>query len=180
MKTHFILALAFAITPFLTQAQLAGYDPNALDKADSTKVKFIDKNEKFQTYFEEAYGYIIFPSVGKGGSVIGGARGIGTVYEAGQPIGKASLTQVTLGFQFGGQAYSQVVFFETQEDMERFKGNKLVFAAEASAVAIKSGAGASLNYHDGVAVFTRTKAGFMYQAALGGQKLKFKPYEELN
>ena len=108
------------------------------------------------------------------------AKAFGTVFEAGTPIGKANLTQVTLGFQFGGQAYSQVIFFETEADLERFRQNKLIFAAEASAVAIKSGAGASLNYSDGVAVFTKSKAGFMYEAALGGQKLKFKPYEVVN
>ena len=180
MKTHFIISLALAITPFLTNAQSAGYDPLAHERAEATMADFIDKNEKFQTYFDEAYGYIIFPSVGKGGSVIGGARGSGTVYEAGQPIGKATLTQITLGFQFGGQAYSQVIFFESQEDLDRFKADRLEFAGEASAVAVKSGAGASLNYHDGVAVFTRSKAGLMYQAALGGQKLKFKEYEVVN
>ena len=180
MKTHFIICLILTINPFLMNAQSAGYDPVAQDKATATIADFIAKDAKFETYFAEAYGYIVFPSIGKGASVIGGARGSGTVYEAGIPIGKAVLTQVTLGFQFGGQAYSQVIFFETEEDLSRFKENKLEFAAEASAVAITSGAGASLNYHDGVAVFTKSKAGFMYEASLGGQKLKFKEYRVEN
>ena len=180
MKTQFILSLAIAITPFLTNAQTGGYDPLALERAEETMEVFIEKNDKFQTYFDSAYAYIIFPSIGKGASVIGGARGSGTVYEAGAPIGKATLTQITLGFQFGGQAYSQVIFFESEEDLERFKENKLEFAGEASAVAIKSGAGVSLNYDNGVAVFTKSKAGLMYQAALGGQRLKFKEHEVVN
>jgi lipid-binding SYLF domain-containing protein len=180
MKTQFIYCLAMVLAPFFLTAQSAGYDPQDLDKAGETMLAFMEKDPKFETYFEDAYAYIVFPSIGKGGYVIGGARGSGTVYEAATPIGKASLTQVTLGFQFGGQAYSQVIFFETEADFERFTQNKLEFAAEASAVAIKAGAGASLNYRDGVAVFTKSKAGFMYQAALGGQKLKFKPYKVIN
>ena len=180
MKTQFIYCLALVLAPFFLTAQSAGYDPQDLEKAGETMLAFMEKDPKFETYFEDAYAYIVFPSIGKGGYVVGGARGSGTVFEAGTPIGKANLTQVTLGFQFGGQAYSQVIFFETEADLERFRQNKLIFAAEASAVAIKSGAGASLNYSDGVAVFTKSKAGFMYEAALGGQKLKFKPYEVVN
>ena len=92
------------------------------------------------------------------------------------PIGKAKITQLTIGFQFGGQAYSQIIFFETQDDLQRFKESKFEFAAQASAVALEQGAAANLSYLDGVAVFTMTKAGLMYEAALGGQELKFKPY----
>ena len=90
------------------------------------------------------------------------------------------MTQITLGFQFGGQAYSQVIFFETEEDFQRFKDHKLELAAEASVAAISTGAGASLNYNDGVAVFTKTKGGLMYEAALGGQRIKYKPNQAIN
>ena len=83
-------------------------------------------------------------------------------------------------FADGVQAYSQVIFFDTEADFQRFKYNKLELAAEASVAAITTGAGASLNYRDGVAVFTKTKAGFMYEAALGGQRIKYKPNQTIN
>lgn len=174
MKIQLIVFLILTSTPFFLAAQ---YNPKALEKAEETIAAFKEKNAKFDTYFADAYGYAVFPSVGKGASGIGGAYGTGTAFEQGTPIGKAKITQLTIGFQFGGQAYSQVIFFETQEDLQRFKESKFEFAAQASAVAIEEGAAANLAYRDGVAVFTMTKAGLMYEAALGGQELKFKPYK---
>ena len=177
MKTRLIICLFFVITPFFLTAQ---YNPKALEKAEEAVTAFKTKNAKFETYFGEAYGYAVFPSIGKGASGIGVARGSGIVFEQGNPIGKAKLSQVTVGLQFGGQAYRQIIFFETAADLQRFKTNKFEFAAGASAIAVKTGAATNLAYHDGVAVFTITKAGLMYEAALGGQKLKFKPFKGVN
>lgn len=174
-----VLNFAFLISlfiPLAMNAQSAGFNPRALEDAEETKALFIEKHPKFEDYFTEAYGYVIFPAIGKGASGIGGAFGNGTVFEQGKAIGKAKLTQITIGFQFGGQSYRQVIFFETQEDLERFKENRFEFAAQASAVAIEEGAAANFEYTDGVAVFTIVKAGLMYEASLGGQKLKFKPF----
>ena len=173
----FLMLLNLAFTSSLL-AQSAGFNPRALEDAEETKQVFIEKHPKFQDYFDEAYGYVIFPAIGKGASVIGGAHGNGTAFEQGEPIGKAKLTQVTIGFQFGGQSYRQVIFFETKDDLERFKENRFEFAAQASAVAIEEGAAANFEYTDGVAVFTIVKAGLMYEASLGGQKLKFKAFEK--
>ena len=96
---------------------------------------FQAKDTKFETYLTDAYGYVVFPSVGKGATVIGGAFGIGTAFEQGKPIGKAKITQITIGFQFGGQAYRQIIFFESKADLNKFKENKFELAAQASAVA---------------------------------------------
>lgn len=177
MKIRLVICLVFAITPFLMNAQ---YNPKAIEKAKETIELFNEKNSKFSTYFAEAHGYVVFPSIGKGASGIGVARGNGVVFEDGFAIGKAKLNQVTVGLQFGGQAYSQIIFFETEEDLQRFKDNKFEVAAGASAVAVKTGAATNIAYRDGVAVFTITKAGLMYEAAIGGQKLKFKPYKNVS
>ncbi len=174
MKLQCIVFLTLALSPFFLNAQ---YNPQALERAEETIDTFKEKDSKFEDYFSNAYGYVVFPSVGKGGIVIGGAYGVGTVYELGTPIGKTKMTQVSLGFQFGGQDYSQVVFFETEEDFSRFKKNKIRLTARASAVAAKKGASADLAYHEGVAIFTKTKAGLMYEATVAGQKMKFKPYK---
>ncbi len=172
-NVSFFLSLLISLA---VNAQSSGFNPRALEDAEETKALFIEKDSKFQDYFEEAYGYVIFPAIGKGASGIGGAFGNGTVFEQGEAIGKAKLTQITIGFQFGGQSYRQVIFFETKDDLERFKENRFEFAAQASAVAIEEGAAANFEYADGVAVFTIVKAGLMYEASLGGQKLKFKPF----
>ncbi len=180
MKTQLIACLTLCLVPYFLTAQINGYNPSAVKNAEETVDDFKEKDAKFHAYFNDSYGYAVFPTVGKGGFGIGGAHGAGTVYELGMDIGKAKITQLTLGFQAGGQAYSQIIFFETEEDLQRFKDNKIEFAAQASAVAVTTGAGASLAYNDGVAVFTKTKAGLMYEATLGGQKLKFKPYEDID
>lgn len=146
-------------------------------------------------FFKSAYGYAVFPTIGKAGVGVGGAFGKGRVYEKGKYIGDTSMTQVTVGFQLGGQAYSQIVFFEDQHTLKEFTSGNFEFGAEASAVAITaaagvkantagSSAGASAGQHDakavgaynkGLATFTVAKGGLMYEATIGGQKFTYKP-----
>ncbi len=173
MRIQIILCLCLGLIPFFLTAQ---YNPKLLEKSKEAIEAFKDKNSKFEDYFEEAYGYVVFPSVGKGAIGIGGARGAGIAFEQGTAIGKARVTQLTIGLQLGGQSYSQVIFFESEIDMQRFKENKIEFSAQASAVAVTEGAGANLAYRDGVAVFTMAKGGLMYEASIGGQELRFKPF----
>ena len=125
--------------------------------------------------FKKSPGYAVFPNVGKGGFVIGGAHGNGIVYEAGKVIGYASLTQVTVGAQIGGQEFSQVIFFETKEALAKFKEGGYSMSAQVSAVAAAEGASQNAKYVDGVMVFTRAKSGLMAEASVGGQKFKFEP-----
>ena len=104
--------------------------------------------------FNNAYGYVIFPNVGKGGIGIGGAAGNGAVFQKGTLIGMAKMTQITIGFQWGGQAYREVIFFETKADLDRFKENNIELSAQASAVAATAGASANAKYTNGVMVFS--------------------------
>lgn len=129
-------------------------------------------------FFESAAGYVVFPGIGKGGLGIGGAHGNGEVIQRGVgAIGKASITQITVGLQIGGQEYSEIIFLEEPVDLERFtEGGGLELAAQVSAVAIKAGAADAANYKDGVVVFTRTKSGMMGEASVGGQKFKYEAY----
>ncbi len=124
-----------------------------------------------------AYGYAIFPSVGKGGLGVGGSYGRGEVYEQGRFIGYADITQVTIGLQIGGQEFAELIVFQDAKAMERFKYGKVKFSANASAVAIKSGAAASAKYSDGVAIFVDPKGGLMAEASIGGQEFSFKPVD---
>lgn len=137
----------------------------ALKKADPSLKKFFGKSA----------GYAVFPNVAKGGLVIGGAGGSGFLYEGGKPVGKTTMSQATIGAQIGGQAYYEIVFFETKESLAAFKKGEWTMAAQVSAVALKSGASANAEYKDGVAVFTLTKAGAMAEASVGGQKFSYEP-----
>ncbi|HEY1869863.1 MAG TPA: YSC84-related protein, partial [Chitinophagaceae bacterium] len=113
---------------------------------------------------------------GKGAIGVGGAAGNGIVFENGNPVGKASMKQVNVGFQFGGQAYREVIFFESADALNRFKQNKFEFSAQASAVAVKTGASADVKYREGVMVFSQEKGGLMYEASVGGQKFEYNAF----
>jgi lipid-binding SYLF domain-containing protein len=145
-------------------------------EAKEAKAEFLEADFQMEKHFSQAHGYVIFPNVGKGGLGVGGAAGNGVVYEQGAEIGMAKLTQVSIGFQAGGQAFREIIFFRDKAAMDRFKENKFEVAAQVSAVAATAGASADANYTDGVMVFTMAKGGLMYEATVGGQKLKFNPF----
>lgn len=146
-------------------------------------------------FFSNSYGYALFPTIGKGGIGIGAAHGSGRVYEQGKYVGDTTMNQLSIGLQLGGQAYSQIVFFEDKRSFDEFTSGNFEFSADANAVAITAAASASAStggssagasggkndattagkYHKGMAVFTIAKGGLMYQAVLAGQKYKYTP-----
>src|SRR5688572_5004620 len=180
MKKIISLSLAtLGLVLFLSNpisAQTTRKDKRLVEDAADAKQDFINTDGLMSNLFSSAYGYVIFPNVGKGGIGIGGAAGKGVVYERGSIIGKAQLTQVSIGFQFGGQAYREVIFFETKADLDRFKENKIEFSAQASAVAATEGASANVKYANGVMIFTQQKGGLMYEASIGGQKFNYSGF----
>jgi lipid-binding SYLF domain-containing protein len=136
---------------------------------------FKAKDPSLERFFKNAYGYAVYPSVGKGGFWIGGAYGNGEVFEEGHLIGVTSITQVTVGPQIGGQAYSEIIFFRDQDALQNFKAGNFTFNAQVSAVAATAGAAANADYSNGVAVFTLVEGGLMAEATVGGQKFSFTP-----
>lgn len=170
-----VLSCAIMAMPISLLAQ--DEDDNKLI-ADSkeAQAEFIKTDNLMNSLFDNAYGYVIFPNVGKGAIGVGGAAGNGIVYEGGKMVGKAKMKQVSVGFQFGGQAYREVIFFESKEALDRFKEGKFEFAAQASAVAATKGASANVKYREGVMVFTQEKKGLMYEASVGGQKFGYTPF----
>jgi lipid-binding SYLF domain-containing protein len=177
MKTHreiggrtLLAALALAVAGAPTLA-LAAY---RVEQARETVALLRKADPEITRFLDEAAGYAVFPSVGKGGAGLGGAYGKGVVFEGGKAVGWTSLTQVTVGFQLGGQAYSEIIFFETPRALADFKKGQLALAAQVSAVVAASGASANAKYQQGVAVFTLPKAGLMSEASVGGQKFSFR------
>ena len=162
------------------------------DYGDTVKV-FRDAG-KSGTFFSNCYGYAVFPTVGKGGLIVGGAHGSGRVYEKGTYVGDSSMTQVSVGLQAGGEAYSEIIFFEDKRAFDEFTGGNFEFGAEAQAVAITAGASAATgtsgstagasggkkdattagDYHKGMAVFTVAKGGAMAGVSIGGQKFSYE------
>ena len=168
------LAITFVASALTVTAQLSTKDKKIVDDSKAAKEEFIKADGLMKNLFDNAYAYVILPNVGKGGIGIGGAAGNGAVFQKGTLIGMAKMTQVTIGFQWGGQAYREVIFFETKADLDRFKENRLELSAQASAVAATAGASANVKYKDGVMIFTQAKGGLMYEASIGGQKFKFR------
>jgi lipid-binding SYLF domain-containing protein len=153
----------------------AGDDPKLSEEARAAIEAFKRADSSMAERFREAAGYAIFPVVGKGGLVLGAARGEGEVYQNGVLIGEATLTQVTFGLQVGGQSFSELIFFENQAALDRFKESKLEMSAQVGAVAAAEGASKNARYVDGVLIFTRPRSGLMAEASVGGQKFRFKP-----
>lgn len=169
-----VLTVTFALVGIIAFAQTDKKDRQIEEDSEAAKSAFLKDDPSMQELFDSSYGYIILPNVGKGGFGIGGAAGNGVAFQGGNQVGYAKMAQLTIGFQAGGQVYSEVVFFEDKEAFDRFKANNVEMSAQVSAVAAASGASANAKYVDGVAVFTRTKGGLMYEASVGGQQFKFR------
>jgi lipid-binding SYLF domain-containing protein len=177
MKKNKMLGLMiFAFIALLLPRTLKSQDKEKiLAEGKEAKAAFIKTDASMSKLFNDSYGYVIFPNVGKGALVVGGSGGSGAVHERGKAIGIAKMVQVTVGAQAGGEAYREVIFFENKDAMDRFKENKFEFTGQVSAVAARSGAAADVKYRDGVAVYSQEKGGLMLDASVGGQKFTYEP-----
>jgi len=174
-------------------AMLLAAGPVLADKYDDTVQLF--KNEKQSAdFFKKSAGYAVFPTIGKGGLGVGGAYGEGRVYEHGKYIGDTKMTQLSIGFQAGGQGYSQIIFFENQAALDQFKSGNFEFGANVNAVVLRASAGGTAGttgasasasagkeekantgeYYKGTVIFQFVKGGLMYEASVAGQKFSYK------
>ena len=168
--------ISLALASFLLISTSWAWDPDEVEeydaKAQEAIAEFKEKDPSVERFFNKAAAYVVIPTVGKGGFGIGGARGKGLLYENGAITAFVTLTQLTIGFQAGGQAYSEFVFFEDQTALGQFKRGNYELGAQVSAVAVTAGASADANFEGGMAIFTQAKGGLMYEASVGGQKFK--------
>lgn len=179
MRKTIIAAIALSVLGWTGSSW--AWDPNEVTelepKVAETVTKLLEKDPGMQSFFDKAAGYAVFPSVGKGGFGIGGAHGKGLLKAGGKTIAVVTMNQLTIGFQAGGQAYSEVIFFRDELALDNFKRGNYELGAQASAVAITAGASADADFNDGVAIFTQAKGGLMYEASVGGQKFKVEASE---
>ncbi len=179
---------------FLLIAVLLGAGPALADTYSDTIELFKNAGQS-ASFFNRSYGYAVFPTIGKAGFVVGGAYGEGRVYAHGAPVGDTSMTQLSVGFQLGGEGYSQIVFFEDKRSFDDFTSGNFEFGANVGAIVITAAASGSAGttgatgsasggkkdaatageYHRGMAVFIIAKGGLMYEASVSGQKFSYKP-----
>ena len=181
----------FALAPFLVGSVGAAHADSYQDT-----IAVYKKAGASGTFFSRSYAYAVFPTVGSGALGVGGAYGKGRVYIHGVYSGDATMGQVSVGFQAGGKAYSQIIFFEDKRALDEFESGNFEFGADASAIAVTASANAGAatngassgvsvgqndattrgrNYEKGMAVFTVAKGGLMYPASIAGQKFSYSP-----
>jgi lipid-binding SYLF domain-containing protein len=175
MKLRFLsITVVLAVAACMTAPTSAGDKLAMRENADAALAKAQAADWTLTSLVRDSYGYAVFPSVGKGGFGLGGAYGQGILYEHGVFAGYCDLSQASIGFQVGGQSYTEIIIFENKEAADYFKSGSFAFSAQATAVALKSGAGANAKYSDGVAIFTMNETGLMYEASVGGQKFSYQ------
>jgi lipid-binding SYLF domain-containing protein len=167
----------FAVLTSLAAASAAWAQQEELVSTAQATVEVFKKDDpSMAQLFQSAAGYAIFPQVKKGAVIVGGAGGDGVLFERGKPVGKVSLSQVSVGVQAGAQTYSEVVFLANEAAVSDFKAGKSKLGAHMSAVAAKAGASTHAKYVNGIEVFTAAEGGLMVEAAVGGQTFKFEPF----
>ncbi len=196
MRTFRVFVPAVLFMAAMACASSSALAAEEKEKDYSSTIDKFKSSEQVKPFFENAYGYAVFPLIGKGGLGVGGAYGQGHVYRDGKVTGKSKLVKLSFGFQAGGQGFCEIIFFKDQRAYDEFTSGDFAFDATASAVAItagaqattgttggsagmsagpKSGAQVGLGYTKGMAVFTQAIGGLMYEAAIGGQKFSFEP-----
>jgi len=172
-----LLAILITASLVFVSPFAQSWEPDNTDKLELSVAQAIiaakEKDPAMVKWFETTYAYAVFPRVGKAGIGIGGAHGKGIVIFGDATVGRTSLSQVTIGFQLGGQVYAEFIMFRDKTAFDHFTRGNFEMGAQVSAVALNAGASADANYDGGVAVFTNAEGGLMFEASVGGQKFKY-------
>lgn len=177
MRTAFVpvLVLGLALLSGCATAPNTARGKEALDAECRNALNEFERVKGLGKFFAESSAYAVFPEVGKGGFIVGGAYGDGQLYEDGAMVGFCDLSQGTIGLQLGGQKYRELIFFRDAASVKEFKEGSFEFSAQLSAVAVEAGASTTANYQSGVLVFTMSTAGFMFEVSAGGQRFTYVP-----
>jgi lipid-binding SYLF domain-containing protein len=176
MRMMKIVVLGFMLAGLVVTKAEAGWDPADSHTAEKS-VAFFKQYRSLDRFFENAYGYVVFPNVYKGGLILfGGGHGKGYVYEQTALVGNSSITQLNFGPQLGGQSFSEIIFFKDKQELDSFKKGNYELNAQMTAIVVKSGMATNTDYSHGVAVFVKPKKGLMAELTVGGQKFTYKSY----
>jgi lipid-binding SYLF domain-containing protein len=169
-----LAACAFVATGCATAPKTEAKRDALRSEAEATVKSMVARDPGIQAAIEQAAGYAVFPSIGQGGLIVGGAYGRGVLYEGGRMTGYVELNQGSVGAQLGGQTFAELILFETPDAVARLRAGNFDLGAEAQAVALNAGAGAATRFEDGVAVFVMPKGGLMAGVSVNGQKLNYQ------
>ena len=172
-RLHSWIVLALIVL-FLAGCATTPSDDSLTRESRATLDRFVDRDPGLQSWVDHAHAYVVFPEIAKGGFWVGGGFGHGMVFQGGRPIGRARVSQATVGAQIGAQSYSQVIFFQDETALRTFQRENLEFSAQATAVAATAGRAATTSYERGVAVFIMTRGGLMAEATVGGQRFRYE------
>lgn len=175
-KKSISLIITILVVAFAGTARAADAKAKLTTEVNEAKATLLKTDAGLKDIMGKAKGYVIFPSVAKGGFGVGAAMDSGQLLEKGKAVGEAKLRQVSVGFQAGGQAYIELICFEDQASLDSFKKENFEFSAQVSAVAVKAGISKTAKYEKGILVLTLAKGGLMYEASVGGQKFKYEAY----
>ena len=175
-KESISLIIAMFVVAFAGETLAADDKAELTAAVNEANAALVKKDEGLKDIMEKAKGYVIFPSVAKGGLGIGAAADTGQLLEKGKAVGEAKLRQVSVGLQAGGQSYIELICFEDQTGLDNFKKGNFEFSAQVSAVAVTAGVAKNAKYEKGIMVLTLAKGGLMYEASVGGLKFKYKAY----
>lgn len=156
-----------------TAPKTEGAKMDLVAEADAALARARRNDPSLGTLIDNSRAVAVFPTVGKGGLIVGGAYGKGVLYERGVMTGYSDMTQASVGAQVGGQSYTEIIVFQNEDALNQFKTGKLAFDAQATAVAANAGAGANAKFNKGVAIFTSNEQGLMAEAAVGGQRFSY-------
>jgi lipid-binding SYLF domain-containing protein len=176
MKSKFRSGVLLAVGLLAVGGRVAAAKSVTVGEAQQVVSQYKTTDPGLDKFFKSSAGYVVFPGIAKGGFVVGAASGDGILFEKGKAQGKATMTQVSVGAQIGGQTYSEVIFFQDNAALQKFKSSNLEFAAQVSAVGLKSGVSSNAKYDNGVLVMTAAQGGLMLEASVGGQKFKYTPF----
>lgn len=176
IQSHLLatVAVALALTGCAASPRTAQGKVDIRKESDVALVQAKASDPSMTKVCRDAYGTAVFPKVGKGAIGVGGAYGKGVLYKNDRIVGYCDLTQASIGVQLGAQTYTEIICFENEKAFDRFRTGNFTLDAQATAVALKSGAGGNANYSDGVSVFTMDESGLMFEAAIGGQKFSYE------
>jgi lipid-binding SYLF domain-containing protein len=169
-------ALVFGLAAFGETGFAAQTDTQLVNESRQTIAVYRQKDPGIDGFFRRSVAYVVFPGIGKGGLGIGGAHGTGILFENNAPVGKVTMTQVSIGAQAGGEEFSEIVFYDVPKAVAELKQGHAELSGNLSAVALKQGAAAHTQFKNGVAVFTATKGGLMLEASVGGQKFDYAAF----
>jgi lipid-binding SYLF domain-containing protein len=145
------------------------------NKAHATVGEMTTKDPSLQNVLQSAAGYAVFPSIGKGGMIVGGAHGQGVLMENGQTTGFLTLNQASIGAQLGGESFSEILVLRDPDALQRLKNGNFKVSANVSATALTAGAAAQAEFNEGMSAFTTTRGGAMVDLSVAGQEIDYRP-----